>query len=121
MKQRILFFLVCIGLLAGTAYARTIKGTVIDASNNEPIVGASVFVKGTQVGTSTDIDGNFSLNAPESAKTLSITYIGMIPQEVAIADNLTISLQPQASSLDEVVVVAYGTQKKSSITGSISL
>lgn len=120
MKQRILFFLVCIGLLAGTAYARTIKGTVIDASNNEPIVGASVFVKGTQVGTSTDIDGNFSLNAPESAKTLSITYIGMIPQEVAIADNLTISLQPQASSLDEVVVVAYGTQKKSSITGSIS-
>ena len=67
MKQRILFFLVFIGLLAGTAYARTIKGTVIDASNNEPIVGASVFVKGTQVGTSTDIDGNFSLNAPESA------------------------------------------------------
>ncbi|MDE7154091.1 MAG: TonB-dependent receptor [Muribaculaceae bacterium] len=120
MKQRILFFLVCIGLLAGSAYARTIKGTVIDASTNEPIVGASVFVKGTQVGASTDIDGNYSINVPDKAKTLSVTYIGMVPQEVAIADNQVIKLEAQASSLDEVVVVAYGTQKKSSVTGSIS-
>lgn len=71
MKQRILFFLVCIGLLAGSAYARTVKGTVIDASNDEPIAGASVFVKGTQVGASTDIDGHFTLNVPDKAKTLS--------------------------------------------------
>ena len=120
MKQRILFFLVCIGLFAGSAYARTVKGTVIEAATDEPIVGASVFVKGTQVGASTDIDGNFSLNVPDNAKTLSVTYIGMVPQEVAIADNMTIRLESQASNLDEVVVVAYGTQKKSSVTGAIS-
>lgn len=120
MKQRILFFLVCIGLIAGSAYARTIKGTVIEASTNEPIVGASVFVKGTQVGASTNIDGQYTLNVPDNAKTLSITYIGMVPQEVPVADNLTIKLQSQASNLDEVVVVAYGTQKKSSITGAIT-
>lgn len=120
MKQRILFFLVCIGLLAGSAYARTIQGTVIDASTDEPIVGASVFVKGTQLGASTNIDGNYTLNVPDNAKTLTVTYIGMVPQEVAITDKQVIRLEAQASNLDEVVVVAYGTQKKSSITGSIS-
>ena len=100
--------------------ARTIKGTVIDDSTSEPLVGASVFVKGSTTGTATDIDGQFTMEVPDKAKTLVVSYVGMTAREVTITDNMTIRLSNSASNLDEVVVVAYGVQKRSSVTGSVS-
>lgn len=101
--------------------AKTVKGVVVDASDKEPIVGASVLIKGTSVGASTNIDGEFTLNAPDNAKTIVVSYIGMNTREVAITGGtMTIELTSTSQNLDEVIVVAYGAQKKSSITGAIS-
>ena len=86
------------------------------------IVGASVLVKGTTVGTVTDIDGNFTLtNVPSSAKTLVISFIGLQAQEVAIKSNVNVALKSDAEVLDEVVVTAYGTSTKGSFTGSAAV
>lgn len=97
-----------------------VRGTVKDA-NGEPIIGASVVVKGTTNGTITDFDGNFTLDA--SAKgTLVVSYIGYKTQEVVINGqrSLNITLKEDTEVLDEVVVVGYGTQKKATLTGSVS-
>ena len=98
-----------------------IRGVVLDGKTSEPVIGAAVKVKGTTVGTVTDIDGRFELpNIPSSAKTLVISYIGMKTQELAIKSPLKVVLEPDAQTLDDVIVVAYGTQKKSSFTGAAS-
>ena len=122
MKKRLLFLLTCLTLLTGVAMAKTVKGVVIDASDKEPVIGASVLVKGTAIGASTDIDGKFSIsNVPDNAKTLVVTYVGMNPVEAPItAGEMKIEMTSSSTALDEVVVVAYGAQKKSSITGAIS-
>ena len=122
MKKRLLFLLTCLTLLTGVAMAKTVKGIVIDASDKEPVIGASVLVKGTQIGTMTDIDGAFTINnVPDNAKTLVVTYVGMDPREVAITPGeMVIEMTSNSQALDEVVIVAYGSQKKSSITGAIS-
>ncbi len=100
--------------------AQTVSGTVADASG--PLPGASVVVKGTTNGTQTDFDGNFSIDNVDASGTLVISYIGYSTQEVAVNGQTTLNivLVEDASQLDEVVVVGYGTQKKSTITGSIS-
>ena len=94
-----------------------IKGIVTDV-NGEPIVGANVVEKGTTNGTITDIDGNFSLNV--SGSTLLVSYIGYISQEISLQGQNTISvrLQEDTQSLEEVVVVGYGVQKKKLTTGA---
>lgn len=83
------------------------------------MIGASIKVVGTNTGTVTDVDGNFNLNVPAGAK-LEITYIGMNPQTVKASSNMKIVLTSDNKSLDEVVVVAYGTAKRQSITGSVA-
>ena len=120
MKVRLLATLICLLVVSATAMARTIKGKVIDDSTSEPLVGASIFVKGGTAGAATDIDGNFQLNVPDNAKAIVVSYVGMTAREVNITDNMTIRLSNSAANLDEVVVVAYGTQKRSSITGAVS-
>lgn len=105
-----------IGLV--NAQTRTASGTVVSAEDGQPIVGASVVVKGTTQGTSTNVEGKFTLNVPNTAKTLVISYIGMTTTEVSVGSNLTIRLAAQDKTLDEVMVVAYGTAKKSSFTGA---
>jgi hypothetical protein len=99
-------------MITGSAFARIVRGTVYDASTQEPIVGASVLVKGTQIGAATDIDGGFKLDVPDKATNLMVSYIGMKTQEVKIAPDLKIYLETAIEAFDEVVVVAYGTQKK---------
>lgn len=96
---------------------KTVKGSVQDA--NGPIVGASVLVKGTGNGTVTDLDGNFSLDVSPN-QTLVISYIGYKPQEIAVGNQSTISvtLEEENASLNEVVVVGYGVQKKKLVTGA---
>lgn len=93
-----------------------VKGTVYD-SNNEPLVGATVSVKGNlSNGTITNIDGQFNLNVQDLKSTLVVSFVGYQTQEVALQgrSEITIRLQEDAKALDEVVVVGYGTQKRSS-------
>jgi len=120
MKKRIVLFMTCLFAVIGLAIAQTrVQGVVLSQEDNEPIVGASILVKGTTVGTVTDIDGKFVLTGiPSSAKTLVISYVGMKTQEVAIRSSVRVSLASDAEVLDDVIVVAYGTAKKSSFTGS---
>ncbi len=99
-----------------------INGRVIDEATGEPLIGASVKLKGTDQGTTTDAGGDFSLLVPDQGGTLVISYVGYEPREVSVrtAGNLTISLTMQAGSVDEVVVVGYGSVKRSDLTGSVS-
>ena len=113
------FLVIGIGLV--NAQISKVTGHVTSEEDGLPVVGASVLVKGTTVGTVTDIDGNFTLtNVPSSAKTLMISFIGFRTQEVAVKSQVNVVLKSDAEVLDEVMVVAYGTAKKSSFTGSAS-
>ena len=120
MEKRLMTFIACLFLSLGMALAQTqVSGTVTSSDDGSPVVGASIKVAGTNTGTVTDIDGNFSLNAPANAK-LEISYIGMIGKTVKAGKNMKIVLDADNHSLDDVVVVAYGTAKKSSLTGAVT-
>ena len=124
MKRKLMLLLAClfVGIGLVTAQTQTITGVVISEEDGQPVIGASVLVKGTQLGTITGVDGDFTLsNVPSSAKTLQISFIGMQTQEVAVKPNLKVVMRGNAEALDEVVVIAYGTAKKESLTGSISV
>jgi TonB-linked SusC/RagA family outer membrane protein len=119
MKKRLTMLLACFFLMVGGVIAQTkVNGTVTSQEDGEPVIGASVLVVGTQVGTVTDANGRFSLTCPAGKNTLRITYVGMEPIEVSARPNMRIVLTSDSKALDEVIVVAYGTQKKSSFTGS---
>ena len=121
MKRKLMLLLAClfVGIGLVTAQTQKVTGVVISEEDGQPVVGASVLVKGTTQGTITDVDGNFNLsNIPSSAKTLQISYIGMQTQEVAIKPKMKVVLKSDAQLIDEVMVVAYGTTKKESFTGS---
>ena len=121
MEKRLTMFFAALFLMIGTALAQTkVNGTVISQDDNEPVIGASVLVVGTQVGTVTDANGQFSLTVPAGKSTLRITYVGMEPIEVSARPNMRILLTSDQKALDEVIVVAYGTQKKASFTGAAS-
>ncbi|MBQ7512834.1 MAG: TonB-dependent receptor [Prevotella sp.] len=108
-------------LLACTImYAQqTITGTVVDKTG-EPVIGATVMEKGTSNGTVTDFDGNFSVKT-EAGKTLVISYIGYLTQEVTAKDGMQVTLQDDALALEEVVVTGYTTQRKADLTGAVSV
>ena len=97
----------------------TVQGTVIDAANGEPIIGASILEVGTTNGTITDWDGNFTLTVQPGAK-LAISYMGYKTQELAAAPSLSVKLSEDSELLDEVVVVGYGVVKKNDATGSVT-
>ncbi|WKN46278.1 SusC/RagA family TonB-linked outer membrane protein [Tunicatimonas pelagia] len=101
---------------------KEIRGKVTDLATDEPLPGVNVVVKGTVIGTVTDVDGNYGLVVPDDAEVLVFTYVGFEREEIAIGNQtvIDVSLAPDLQSLQEVVVVGYGTQEKSSITGSIS-
>ena len=120
--KRLSMILASLFLFVGMALAQTtVKGTVVTYEENEPIIGATIQVVGADnIGTITDVNGQFTLEVPAGKNTLKITYVGMEPLEVAVSSKpLRIQLRSDAQSLDEVVVVAYGTQKKTSLTGAI--
>ena len=107
---------------AGMMSAAPVKvtGTVTSAQDGEPLIGASVFVVGTTTGASTDIDGNYTINA-EMGQTLRFSYVGMNSREIKVTGSkLDVALLENSSVLDEVVVVGYGTQKKKLVTGATS-
>jgi len=122
MKKVILLF-TCFLISMGLAIAQNkqVSGTVTDESG-EPVIGASVVVKGqASIGTITDLNGKFNLDIPASTTTLVVKYLGMQEQNVAASSNMKIVLHPSTSALDEVIVVAYGTAKKSAFTGSATV
>lgn len=106
-------------VLSAGAQTRTVKGTVYDP-DNEPVIGATVKVKGTTRVVATDLDGNFSIEASPK-ETIAITYIGFKPVEVSAAKtDITVVLENDTQNLDEVIVVGYGTQRKATLTGAVS-
>lgn len=116
--------LIAISLIMSlSAFAQvTVNGLVLD-SGHEPIIGASVFVKGTQTGTATDIDGRFSIKVPSPTSTLVISYLGCLPAEVQANDPALatgIVLRENSEVLEEVLVIGYGSVKKSDATGSVT-
>ena len=103
---------------ASALYAKIVKGAVVSASDGEPLIGATVRVQGTQTATITDLDGHFSINA-EDGQTLNVSYIGYIEKNVKVTGNdLRIALEEEANSLNDVVVIGYGVQKKKLFTGA---
>ena len=121
MKKRLTMFMACLFLSLGVAMAQTkVNGTVTSQEDGQPVIGASVLVVGTKVGTVTDADGRFSLTCPAGKNTLRITYVGMEPIEITARPNMRIMLTSDQKALDEVIVVAYGTAKKSQFTGAAS-
>jgi TonB-linked SusC/RagA family outer membrane protein len=124
-KARLLRFvmaMLCVFTSIGIASAQepgTVSGTVTSVSDGEPLIGASVLVKGTTIGTDTDIDGKFTVKA-KKGDVLQFRYVGYEPSEVKVGDNnvINVMLQENENNLDEVVVVGYGTQKRKLVTGS---
>ena len=106
-------------LLTVTQQTGKIKGTIIDSKTGEPVIGASVKVKGTKLAAVTDLNGEFELNTHANA-TLQISYVGFKETEVKASNGMKISLEEDSESLEEVVVVGYGTQKKESLTGAMA-
>jgi TonB-dependent starch-binding outer membrane protein SusC len=114
-----LFF---VGVMAVNAQMKTITGKVVSSSDNTPIPGAIVAVKGTTVGTVTNADGNFSLSVPQGTKSLMFSFVGYRTQEISLEGKtvFNVSLEMDVFAVDEVVVVGYGVQQKRDVAGSIS-
>ena len=122
MKKKMLFaLLLCMVAMATKAQNITVKGTVVSATDSEPLIGASVVsgVKGT-TGTTTDFDGNFTLVVPEGS-SLTFSYIGYVTTTLKAEPEMNVVLKEDSEVLSEVVVVGYSTEKKSDLTGSVSV
>ncbi|VBB47210.1 conserved exported hypothetical protein [uncultured Paludibacter sp.] len=101
-----------------SAQTKTVSGTVVSAEDGQPIIGASVVLKGTTTGTATNADGRFSFSVPQGGKTLVVSYVGMKSIEVDAGMNIQVRMESAEKMIDEVIVVAYGTSTKGTFTGS---
>ena len=121
-KQRslLLVALLLMGCLQLLAQTRTIKGEVTDAQNGDPLIGATIMVEGEKGGTVTDFDGNFVLQVSSSAKKIMVSYIGYIDKILAVSENMKVKLESDSKALADVVVIGYGTARKSDLTGSVA-
>ncbi|MFI5186011.1 MAG: SusC/RagA family TonB-linked outer membrane protein [Chitinophagales bacterium] len=127
MKMRILLlltsFFIQLFFSVVLAQAFEVNGKITNKASGEVLSGATVKVKGTNMATLTDVNGSFSIKVPGIGNVLVITYIGMVDQEIPVtsaAIPIIVQLEPRANSLNEVVVIGYGTQKRANVTGSIS-
>ena len=121
-KLFLLLTAVLMAVVCALAQTKVITGTVVSAADDEPLAGATVHPVGGGQGTATDIDGNFSLTVPTKVNELTVSYVGMVSKRVPVsAGKMLIKLEDSENSLDEVMVVAYGTAKKSAYTGSASV
>ena len=120
MEKRLTMILASLFLMVGWTFAQTtVNGVVLSEDGNEPVIGATVQVVGaSNIGTVTDVDGQFTITCPEGKNVLRITYLGMQPIEVIARKNLRIVLRDDSNDLDEIIVTGYGNVKKSSFTGA---
>ncbi len=119
MEKRLTMLMSALFLCVGMAMAQiTVKGTVISADDGEPLPGAAVKVLGQKTGTTTDMNGNFTIQVPDANSRLEFTHIGMLPRVIKARNGMQIALDTDNRLLDEVMVVAYGTTKRSTFTGS---
>lgn len=117
--KRLTYLLLCFLVSIGATKAQTlpVEGVVLSAEDREPIIGASIVVKGTTIGTVTNFDGAFTLNVPGSATTLVVSYLGMKSQEVAVKSKIEVLLSTDSQALDEVVVTAMGLNREKKSLG----
>lgn len=121
MKKTILYALfLLLAVIGAQAQEITVSGTVLSGSDNEPLIGATVRSLATNAGTSTDIDGNFTMSVPQGSD-LQVSYIGYEPKTVKAEPSMTITLKDNAAALDEIVVVGYTTQRKADLTGAVAV
>lgn len=120
VKFGLLFFIACICLFPAWAQQLSVSGTVVD-EKAEPVIGASILVKGTNRGMITDMNGKFQLSDVRSSDVLVVSFVGMQTQEVKAKERLHIVLTSTSEELDEVIVTAFGTAKKSAFTGSATV
>ena len=119
MRRRLTLIFLSLFVVVSAAIAQTtVKGLVLSSEGNEPVIGASVKVVGADKGVITDTDGNFSISVNSLDERLEVSYIGMITKIVKASHNLKVVLDPDHKQIDEVIVVAYGKQKKEAITGA---
>jgi TonB-linked SusC/RagA family outer membrane protein len=122
MKTKLLSLIILFGSLFMVAQDSTLVGSVSDSSTDGPLPGVSVIIKGTQTGTTSDFDGNFSLTGVSSGDVIQFSYLGYVTQEVQVANsfNISVSLDEDVEALDEVILVGYSTQKASNISGAVT-
>lgn len=119
MKRKLVLFLALFFVGVGFIVAQTqVRGIVVDETG-EPVIGATIQIRGTSLGTVTGADGNFNLSAPADG-ILVVSYVGMQTQEVPVSANVRVVLTADTELLDELIVVGYGTQRKRDVTSSIS-
>ena len=118
-------FLILMTLMACSwslsAQTRTIHGTVLDAANNEPLIGATIMPVGGGQGAAADVDGNFTLTVPSNVHKATVSYVGYTSKTVDLVNGMKVYLSSSSTNLDDVVVVAYGTANKESLTGSVAV
>lgn len=123
MRSILSIFFLCLAAIAAFAQSAPVSGIVVD-EKGEPLIGVTVKVSGTTIGTSTDIDGKFTINMPGKKGALIFSYVGYRPKNVDVASGQkigTVKLEPTTGDLDELVVIGYGTAKKSSLTSSVEV
>ncbi len=123
MKKRVIFAFLALNASCQLFAQSKLTGTILDGSmNNEPLIGASVVVEGTGTGGVSDLDGNFSITLPKGKTHVKISSVGMKSQVINVSgkSNITVVLEPDSKLMDEVVVVGYGTMKKSDLSGALS-
>ena len=121
MKKHILFFTLSILFSGLQLLGQNVSGTIVD-ENGEGVIGATILVRGSTQGTTTDFDGNFNLEVPTLTDTLEISYVGYEQQVIPInlRNSIDVVMSLNANEMDEIVVVGYGRQKKRLVTGAIS-
>ncbi|MDE6309272.1 MAG: TonB-dependent receptor [Muribaculaceae bacterium] len=123
MKKLFLLLVMVIGMaVTAAAQNHTVRGTILDASNGDPLIGVTVMPVGGGQGVATDMDGKFTLSVPANVSKLKVSYVGFTEKTVNIkSGDMVVKLDPSSKALDEVMVVAYGTAKKSAFTGSATV
>lgn len=123
MKTKVLFLLAFVVFCCTSAMAQTlVKGTVVSANDSEPMIGVAILENGTTNGCITDMDGNYSISLQNSNATLTVSFVGYKTQTINVngRNKIDIRMQEDLKVLDEVVVVGYGVQRKSDLTGAIA-
>ena len=123
MKRNLTLALLCpiISVCSVVAQDKKVTGTVVSAEDGQPIIGAAIVVKGTTIGTVTDMDGKFTLDVPEDETKLNVSYVGMKSQDLPIKSTMKIVMQTDSQNLDELVVTGYGVQRKAAFTGAAAV